>query len=176
MDVLSHGLWGGVVFGRENKRAFLCAVAFSVLPDLLSEGVLLLLVLLGAEGMPKFEGRHPNITEFPGYAQGFYDFTHSLVAFGLVSAAVCLLLRRIFRPLLAWGLHILIDIPTHSVALFPTPFLWPVSDFKINGIGWASPVILVPDIALLIVVYAIWVVRNAAGKSRACLRWAQPSS
>jgi hypothetical protein len=50
--------------------------------------------------------------------------------------------------LAAWGLHILIDIPTHSLALFPTPFLWPVSDFKVNGIGWDNPIILAIDIAM----------------------------
>jgi len=58
--------------------------------------------------------------------------------------------------LLAWALHIIIDIPTHSYELFPTPFLWPISDFKINGIPWDNSIILIPDIILLIILYTFW--------------------
>ncbi len=39
---------------------------------------------------------------------------------------------------LAWGLHILIDIPTHSRKLWGPRFLWPISNFAVNGISWAE--------------------------------------
>lgn len=161
MDVFSHGLWGGAAFGRASKRAFLSAVAFSVLPDLLSEGVLLLLVVLRAPGMPAVDAGHPNIGEFPRYAQTFYDCTHSLIVFILVLVVTCIAWKRVYVPLLAWGLHILIDIPTHSINLFPTPFLWPLSDFRLDGIAWNRPVILIPNVVLLTVVYAVWIARRA---------------
>jgi hypothetical protein len=111
--------------------------------------------------MPALDAGHPNITEFPRYAQTFYNCTHSLIVFMLVLVVTCIASKRVYLPLLAWGLHILIDIPTHSINLFPTPFLWPLSDFRLDGIAWSRPVILIPNVVLLIVVYAIWIARRA---------------
>jgi hypothetical protein len=36
MDVISHGLWGGVAFGRKNKKYFWWSFGFGIMPDLLS--------------------------------------------------------------------------------------------------------------------------------------------
>jgi hypothetical protein len=41
--------------------------------------------------------------------------------------------------MLGWLLHIAIDIPTHSFRYYATRFLWPVSDFRIDGIAWRTP-------------------------------------
>ena len=156
MDFVSHALWGGVSFGRKAKNQFLMAGAISIMPDLLTEGLFMVLLLLGVGGMPGFEHGHPNITEFPVFAQTLYSATHSLVVFALIFLVVWAVVKRPVWILAAWGLHILIDIPTHSMELFPTPFLWPISDFKIDGIGWDNPIILAIDIVLLVTVYAIW--------------------
>lgn len=156
MDFVSHALWGGISFGRSNRRIFLLAAGISITPDLLTEGLFGVLFLLDIGGMPGWEHGHPNITEFPMYAQNLYNVTHSLVIF---IAAFVLIWAVVGKPVwvvAAWGLHILIDIPTHSLALFPTPFLWPISDFKIDGIGWGNPAILAIDIAMLLAVYSIW--------------------
>lgn len=74
------------------------------------------------------------------------------------------LLIWVFERKSAWiidarGLHILIDIPTHSIDLFPSPFLWPLSDFKFNGIGWHNPIVLGVNILLPISVYLLWLNR-----------------
>lgn len=156
MDFVSHALWGGVSFGRKDRRLFLLAAGISILPDVLTEGLFFVLVMLGIGGMPGWEHGHPNITDYPAFAQTLYNATHSLVVFGIVLALVWLVSRRIVWVLAAWGLHVLIDIPTHSLALFPTPFLWPVSDFRFNGIGWDNPVIFIIDGSLLIVAYSLW--------------------
>jgi hypothetical protein len=66
------------------------------------------------------------------------------------------LVRRPVWVVAAWGLHVLIDIPTHSLKLFPTPFLWPLSSFKINGANWGQPAILGTDALLLLVAYSVW--------------------
>lgn len=63
---------------------------------------------------------------------------------------------RALWPMGAWGLHILMDIPTHSSSFFPTPFLWPVSDFTVNGIPWSAPYIFFPNVVGLLIVYAVW--------------------
>jgi hypothetical protein len=155
MDIISHGLWGALAFGRENQKKFVFAFALSILPDILSEGLMFTLIFLGLRGMPSLANGHPNITEFPLYAQNFYNATHSLIIFTIVFLLVWFIIKKPIWIMLTWALHILIDIPTHSLELFPTPFLWPVSSFKVNGIGWDTPIILILDISLLVLVYVV---------------------
>ncbi|UCC43343.1 MAG: hypothetical protein JSU65_09365 [Candidatus Zixiibacteriota bacterium] len=156
MDFVSHALWGGVTFGRKNKRGFSVAAGVSIMPDVLTEGLFMVLYLLDIGGMPGWESGHPNITDFPMYARTLYNMTHSLIIFVVVFMLLGFVARRPIWVVAAWGLHILIDIPTHSLALFPTPFLWPVSDFRVDGIGWDNPMILAIDIILLLVAYSLW--------------------
>lgn len=85
-----------------------------------------------------------------------YDLTHSLVTFTLVFGAVWWWRRRPFLPLAAWGLHILVDMPTHDSSFFPTPFLWPISDYTVPGISWGQPMIFFPNLALLAAAYLWW--------------------
>jgi len=40
MDVISHGLWGGIALGRKKRSDFLLAFIISFSPDLFSEGIL----------------------------------------------------------------------------------------------------------------------------------------
>ncbi len=156
MDILSHTLWGGLACGRHSRRAYLWAGVFSVLPDVLGEGVMFGVAALARVPLPAAEHGHPNITEFPPALQQCYNATHSLLVFAAVFLAVWIVRRRPFVPLAAWGLHILIDIPTHSLALFPTPFLWPVSDLRIDGIPWHTPAVLIPNSLLLLGLHAWW--------------------
>jgi hypothetical protein len=168
VDFVSHALWGGVAFGRKNKRNFALAAGVSILPDILTEGLFGVLLVLGIGGMPGWEHGHPNISDYPMFAQNLYNVTHSLLVFaavfGLIWAAGAVgrvrprtrLNRWPLWMVAPWGLHILIDIPTHSMALFPTPFLWPISSFKLNGIGWDHPAVFAIDITLLITAYSVW--------------------
>jgi membrane-bound metal-dependent hydrolase YbcI (DUF457 family) len=156
MDFISHALWGGISFGRKTRKIYLLAAGISILPDFLTEGLFGGLYLLGIGGMPGWEHGHPNISDYPVFAQNMYNFTHSLVIFVMVFALIWFLLGKRAWVLAAWGLHILIDIPTHSLALFPTPFLWPLSSLRVNGIGWDNPGILVIDIILLSAGYTLW--------------------
>jgi hypothetical protein len=160
MDIVSHGLWGGIALGRKRWTDFVLAFAFSLLPDVFGEGIMFLLVLLGFGNMPSLEHGHPNITDFPVYAQNFYNATHSLIIFIAIFAAIWIIRRRPYTLLLAWALHIVIDIPTHSFRLFPTPFLWPISDFKVDGIPWDNSIILIPNIILLVMLYSFWLYKS----------------
>jgi membrane-bound metal-dependent hydrolase YbcI (DUF457 family) len=156
MDFVSHALWGGVTLGRRKRRNFLVVAGVSILPDVLTEGLFMILYLMDIGGMPGWESGHPNITDFPMFAQILYNITHSLVIFALVFVLLGIVARKPIWITAAWGLHILIDIPTHSLDLFPTPFLWPLSDIKVDGIDWDSPVVLIIDITLLITAYSLW--------------------
>ena len=38
--------------------------------------------------------------------------------------------------MLPWFFNILLDIPSHTLKFFPTPFLMPISDYMIDGVPW----------------------------------------
>jgi hypothetical protein len=42
------------------------------------------------------------------------------------------------KPFLAWCLHILIDLPTHSRRQWGPQFLWPFSTYAVDGVSWAE--------------------------------------
>ena len=155
MDFVSHALWGGIAFGRRARKAFFAAAGISLLPDVLTEGLFAVLSVLSIAGMPGWDHGHPDITAYPLWAQNFYNFTHSLVVFTLAFLLICAFVRKPVWVVGAWGLHILIDIPTHSMELFPTPFLWPLSDFKIDGVGWHNPIVFGANALLLLGAYAL---------------------
>jgi len=157
MDIVSHGLWGGMAFGRASRKAFWAAFAFSVAPDLLAFGphfVASVWDSLAGNGGPPIGPRH-GYANVPSYIFGIYNVTHSLVVFVVAFSLAWATRRQPWWPLGAWGLHVLMDIPTHSTRFFPTPFLWPLSDYSVDGISWGRPLILVPDLVLLAGLY-LW--------------------
>jgi hypothetical protein len=152
MDILSHGLWGGVSVGRKSRRSYWWAFFFGVAPDLFSFGIFFLQRLWGHG----FEFGRPDGVSIPTYVYELYDVTHSLVTFTVVFTFVWLFMRRPQWVMLAWPLHIVMDIFTHGDAFFPTPFLWPISDYYFNGISWANPYIFFPNVALVALSYLGW--------------------
>lgn len=155
MDVISHGLWGGLGFGRGSRKDFWWASFFGIAPDLFSFGIFLVLAFFGFEAHPDWSsGQHPDPTQIPAYVHSAYNVTHSLVVFSIAFGVVWFIRKKPLFTLSAWGLHILMDIPTHSTAFFPTPFLWPIASVSIDGIPWSSPIIMIPNIVLLVALYA----------------------
>ncbi len=172
MDLVSHALWGGMALGRRSKRVFLVAAGISLLPDVLTEGLFAVLYLMNIGGMPGWEHGHPNITLYPHWAQVSYNATHSLVVFTIGFLLIWALAKPVWVAG-AWGLHILIDIPTHSKNLFPTPFLWPLSEFKVDGVAWSNPMVLGVNVILLGIAYWLWLSKRkrhdeASGRLRPC--------
>ena len=156
MDIISHGLWGGLASGRKNKKLYWWSFGFGIFPDLFSFGIYTVLTVLGLMSGPDWGNNLPDANAIPSFVHLLYNITHSLLIFALVFSLIWFLRRKAFLPMLAWALHILIDIPTHSATFFPTPFLWPVSDFMVNGISWGQPIIFYPDVVLLVIGYFIW--------------------
>ena len=154
MDIFSHGLWGGIAFGRRNKKSFIRSFLFGISPDLFSFGLFFVLMVFGVVDRPDFSVEPPSPGLIPQYVHMLYNVTHSLVIFSLTFALLWVLFRKPVWESLAWGLHILVDIPTHSYDFFPTPFLWPISDFTVNGHNWGSPEIFFPNVLLLLILYA----------------------
>lgn len=153
MDIISHGLWGGVAVGRKNKKSFWLSFLFGVSPDLLSFGIFSAMNILGLVSGPDWSAGPPAAESIPQYVHTLYNITHSLVTFAVVFGIVWILRKKPLYELLAWPLHILMDIPTHSTQFFPTPFLWPFVDYRVDGIPWSHPYIFFPNWIFLIVLY-----------------------
>jgi hypothetical protein len=160
MDIISHGLYGGVAFGRRSRVSYAKAFFFGIMPDLLSFGIFTVLMFLGVSAGPQDFGHPPDADSIPEYVYALYNVTHSLVVAGVSLGIVWFLFKKPVYEMLAWPLHILVDIPTHSTAFFPTPFLWPLSNFYVNGVSWGHPYIFFPNIIILICMYAAWFIRR----------------
>ena len=159
MDVLSHGLWGAIAFGRRNRPSFWLAFAIGLAPDLLSFGVLWMGALSGISEPPDFSHGTPPESSIPQYVHHLYNVTHSLVVFLTVFLVIWLIRGRPLWELSAWGLHVAVDVPTHSYAFFPTPVLWPLIGWKFDGWQWMTPAILIPNYILLSLLYAWYLSR-----------------
>ena len=170
MDILSHGLWGALVFGRRNRPSFWLAFLVGLAPDLLSFGILYIAVTLGMAASPDFSHGTPPESSIPQYVHELYNVTHSLVVFLVVFLLVWALRKQPLWELGAWGLHVLVDVPTHSHAFFATPVLWPLFGWKFDGWQWMNPLILVPNYVLLALCYALTVTRILRSKNRGASR------
>lgn len=157
MDIVSHGLWGSLAFGRRNRRVFWYAFFLGIAPDLFSFGLYTVGTWTGFFDHPDWRsGRHPDPSQIPLFVHTLYNYTHSLVIFLAVFLVVWAIRRRPLWILGAWGLHILVDIPTHSSAFFATPFLWPLSNYRFDGVSWGTPWIFFPNVAALALLYIGW--------------------
>jgi hypothetical protein len=137
VDTFAHGIISYLGFGRNKnikkkdrvKTAWL-SVFFGVLPDLSSWTIYLIYRLFnGGFGRPD-----PSIV--PDWVMTLYGISHSILIFAAVIGIVYIIKKTIPIYLWAWGLHIAIDVPTHSRDFLPTPFLWPVADWYFPGISW----------------------------------------
>jgi hypothetical protein len=79
--------------------------------------------------------------EAPRWMQLSHHIFHSLPALLGLTLATCLIKGK--WPLwgIAWGLHILVDIPTHSRRNWAPQFLWPLSNVTVDGVSWPTIVI-----------------------------------
>lgn len=162
MDIISHGLWGSIAFGRANTRSFWTAFFFGVMPDLFSFGLFTVATFLGIASRVSWgDGEPPPMDAIPQYIHDLYNITHSFIIFFLIFALVWVLNnRRPYWLMAGWGLHILVDIPTHSYQFFPTPFLWPFSHYTFSGIPWGHAMIFFPNVALLVIAYSVFFYRR----------------
>ncbi len=144
MDVVSHGLWGGVLFGRKSKVQWRVACLLGSGPDIVAFGPFLV-SQIGSSAWVKF----------PPYVHQSYDVTHSLVVWAAVTGIVWILRKSFPWILCPWALHSLCDIPLHSIDFFPTPYLWPFSTPFYNGTSWGRPGFILGNYLALMATYAV---------------------
>ncbi|HEX2339173.1 MAG TPA: metal-dependent hydrolase [Vicinamibacterales bacterium] len=163
MDTLSHAGWGYASLHAKRALAWWGALAGAA-PDLLFfipsriEGLIergwASLRIGGEPGMWRADGPPlpPELVE--AYSR-YYIKTHSLV-FLAVAAAVLMLIGKRHWAWLAvpYGLHILMDIPTHE--RYQTQPFYPLSSWSIQGLTWGDPRIFFPNLIALVATLA-WV-------------------
>ena len=160
MDIFSHGLWSFAVFHK--KKYALKATLFGILPDISSFGILFIINLINGN----LRKGPPSLSSLPDWLFAAYNMTHSFVVFLVIFLSIYLIAKKWYWPLTAWAIHILIDIPTHSFRFFPTPFLWPLSDYKFDGISWATPWFLLLNYGALLIVFLVIAHNRAKEKNR----------
>ena len=149
MDTFSHALWGKGLFGYRKYRWF--SFLFGVIPDLLSFGLYFLFNLLINPSPMKF-GK-PELSEIPEWVFMLYDFSHSLIIATLFILIVYKINKDFCFPMLAWPFHIVLDFFTHSVQYFPTPILWPISDYRFDGIPWSNKYVMLVNVVGIFLVF-----------------------
>ncbi|MBI2652973.1 hypothetical protein HYX00_05905 [Candidatus Woesearchaeota archaeon] len=164
MDIFAHGLWSYAVFHK--KKYVWLATLFGILPDILSFGIIFIINLINGN----FHRGPPPINTLPKWLFAAYNMTHSFVVFIVVFLVIYLITKKWFWPLTAWGIHVLIDIPTHSFRFFPTPFLWPLSSYKFDGISWAIPWFMILNYGSLMIVFLL-IAHNKAKEKKLTIKF-----
>jgi hypothetical protein len=143
MDIFAHGLWTAAAMKTANRHRTRririgWAAWWGIFPDLFAFTIptVMMIWMQVARSVPPGTPRGPHGMPQLALAWQLYQISHSLFVFGAIFGLVWLLRRRPALELLGWAIHILIDIPTHSLQFFATPFLWPVSSYRFDGISW----------------------------------------
>ncbi len=174
-----------------HKKLRVCWMAFwGVMPDLFSftPAIAWVLWLMTVKGVhfsevPRLELLPPPVRDsfvIFRLTNTLYCLTHSLVVFSAVFILVWgvrWLIAQfqqspitapaqpwnsdLYGEIIGWLLHILLDIPSHSKAFYPTPFLWPLLDIKFNGFSWGRPWFIVLNYTTLFFVFIL--LRNIHG-------------
>ncbi len=144
MDYLAHGLWSYIIFNKVKKIWY--AIFFGLLPDNLSWAVYLFYNLF-TKG---FNFGPPVVDNIPNWVFILYNISHSLIVASFFIIIFSFIFKKIVIYVLAWPLAILMDIMSHTRDFLPTPFLWPLSEWKFNGVSWANPTFMIINYILII--------------------------
>ncbi len=165
MDILAHALWThavhrGVIAKKKietTRRAFWVAIFFGIAPDLFSFGLFFVSRLYQAifHNEQFFRFSPPDGSAIPAYVFNSYNYTHSFLIFLASFALIWVIHKKPYWLMFGWGFHILIDIFSHSTSFFPTPFLFPISNFRVNGWSWGHPTFMIVNYSLILVTYLI---------------------
>lgn len=186
MDIFSHGLWTAAVYKGTNDFALkpkqkkplkIWRAAFwGVFPDFFSFTIPFIWISAGlalgkisVSDLPSFETLEPLVsTKLNGVlelSKSLYNLSHSFIVFAAIFGILYLIFRRPFWELGGWFMHILIDIPSHSYQFYPTPFLWPVSGFKFDGIAWGNGWFMVVDFSLLLLIWGFFLFKKLKNRN-----------
>lgn len=153
MDVVAHTLWTGVAVVALHPRARItvpaiaAALSMAALPDVVQLLPIALWWLLGsgtwaalvayAVAVPGQEPSVPSVVQLASHH--LHCVMHSVPIVAFVSLCLWSTMRRVWAPLAAWWLHIVIDLFTHSSEYYAVPVLYPFTDRGFDGVAWNTP-------------------------------------
>tara|TARA_Y100000034_G_C6858601_1_gene390493 strand:- start:142 stop:633 length:492 start_codon:yes stop_codon:yes gene_type:complete len=158
MDYFSHGFWSFIFFHKIKKPIY--AVLFGLLPDSTS-WLIFFFYHLFTSG---FKLGPPVLNGVPTWVFTLYDISHSLIVSIFVILIVYLILKKLPIYMLAWPIAIIMDVFTHEIDFLPTPFLWPISEYRFDGLSWATPWFLALN--YLIIILAIFYIIYTRKKTK----------
>ena len=147
MDTLSHALYGKGLFGYRKYRW--SSFFFGVVPDIFSFGIYFLFLIFFSES----DFGKPTKAELPVWVYELYNISHSMITASFFIIIAYFIKKEFAWPMLAWPMHIIVDFFTHSIEFFPTPVLWPVSDYRFDGIPWSNPYIFISNFVIIFIIY-----------------------
>ena len=177
MDIAAHALWVGAGLMALRQRGpapgrttVAATLSLAVLPDL----VHLLPVLLWSAGsgsaaaLAQYVWARPGgEPDLPAWVAMAAHHLHCTLHSGVVALLVLALLwrqrRRVALPMLAWASHIVIDALTHSQDFYPSPIVYPISYWGLDGVAWNSPVFQAVNYAALAAVWG-WLMLRRGGR------------
>lgn len=128
-----------MAFGRKSKKKFWLSFAFGIFPDFAAFAIPFIVnIIYIIIGKVEFKVPPSHHIDFP-WIHYIYSFTHSIIIWSTVFLLLWLIFRKPILACFARLIHIILDIFTHSLAFFATPFLWPISDWKFDGIPRSNP-------------------------------------
>lgn len=151
MDFFSHGLWTYLFFHRYRWRWL--AVFFGLLPDLGSWFIYMVYMLFKSSSF----GR-PDLAAIPDWVFALYNVSHSLFVWIAFFLALWFIFGKPIWAVTGGMIAIVIDVFTHSRDFLPTPFLWPVSEWRFPGFSWGERWFMIINFVLLIVGYSYFIV------------------
>ncbi len=154
MDYVAHGFWSYIFFNWVRRPLY--AVLFGLLPDT-SSWLIYTIYRMWMGG----EFSKPILSIVPDWVFTLYNISHSLFVAAAAILIVSLILRRIPMCMLAWPAMIVLDVFTHTRDFLPTPFLWPISEWRFPGISWGTWQFMVINYSVIaICLFAIIVYRK----------------
>jgi hypothetical protein len=174
MDILAHTLWTNAGARAANKAAVTKKKAFhvhvgwaafwGVFPDFFAFTTPFVIALYGVifQGVSLAAMRdHHALAGGFDIASFLYQYSHSLVIWVGVFGATWFFSKRPRYELLGWLLHILIDIPSHAIGFYPTPFLFPLSQYRFPyGVSWSNQWYMLVNYSALAYVWGRIIVRK----------------
>lgn len=167
MDFISHALWSGALsrvanlyaLKKKKRKPFIAwqAMFWGIFPDALA--FFIPIFWLSFTGVPEPGVLEPLHYDGPFLIQKIawwlYHLSHSAVIFAVFAGLLFLHKRKIVWEMFFWLGHIITDVVTHSYAFDPTPILWPLSEWRFDGLPWRTPWFLALNYLAIAAVY-IW--------------------
>jgi len=170
MDLFAHALWTAAATTGVRRKwlqpiSLKWAIFWGIFPDIFSFAVpAVVRIWWYATGTTHSLKPDPNGPQHFQFVWQLYYCSHSFVIFGIVFALVWLVARRPVWEMLAWALHIAVDLFTHQ-GIFALHFLWPLSSHGFSGIRWESRWFQLCNYGALAAVFAwIWATRRERKK------------